>query len=482
MPKYGVWGRRPLHISSFFCTRYGTDTNAPAPPFKKKKKTECTDVYIDGFSASAPFTVHVREDDGSSQTRCTASFKNAMRTQEKARRDLVSERIRIMKLREEERSKKKGGENEEGAHEDESGVDQELELRFLVHVPSVTAWPVLDAEEQNVVGTGLPRFPLIMQVDMLPNVFNQETSVTAFQQNLGPLPAMALLVLNKELYKTTEANNKTIESFPKDVFLGPPERLTPYERWERFKPGKFDMSNFMQAGYYSSQLTRMMDVIRQNDNPYAKFELLNEYFACTVSQVKSDALQNNMRSNHTKNVQRNLVKGDKTVCPDLVALIKHVFDKELATEDAADVSIEDQSWASNENCINFWNRMQTSYFLATTWIVEEMHKRNNDEGAMLTAANMKILADTRLSSIGWRLGEHNGVISMGHPTTAINAGGKTQVRIPNTTFMTRETRKSPSVGLDTVREKRDQVSACPSSLSSGFLSVRPHSLNFPATF
>lgn len=79
-----------------------------------------------------------------------------------------------------------------------------------------------------------------------------------------------------------------------------------------------------------------------------------------------------------------------------------------------------------------------------------MRRRYNHKFFLLTPQNMKICSDTALSSIMYRLGQHNGWTYIGMPTVVCDTACKLQVK--NGPHMTiPETRKKPSAGLDLCR-------------------------------
>lgn len=75
----------------------------------------------------------------------------------------------------------------------------------------------------------------------------------------------------------------------------------------------------------------------------------------------------------------------------------------------------------------------------------------------MTPQNMKICSDTCLSSIMYRLGQHNGWTYIGMPTVVCDTACKLMVRTSNNYTFIPETRKKPSAGLDLCREAIDSM-------------------------
>lgn len=67
---------------------------------------------------------------------------------------------------------------------------------------------------------------------------------------------------------------------------------------------------------------------------------------------------------------------------------------------------------------------------------------------------MSICYQMGISSIMYRLGQHNGWTYIGMPTVVCDTACKLWVRQPNSSSFIPETRKKPSAGLDLTREVR----------------------------
>jgi hypothetical protein len=76
-----------------------------------------------------------------------------------------------------------------------------------------------------------------------------------------------------------------------------------------------------------------------------------------------------------------------------------------------------------------------------------MRRRYNTQFFLLTPQNMRICSDTALSSIMYRLGQHNGWTYIGMPTVVCDTACKLWVRQFGPNFQ-QDTRKKPSAGLD----------------------------------
>lgn len=86
-----------------------------------------------------------------------------------------------------------------------------------------------------------------------------------------------------------------------------------------------------------------------------------------------------------------------------------------------------------------------------------MRRKHNQRFFCLKPQNLKICNDTALSSIMYRLGQHNGWTYIGMPTVVCDTACKLMARTANNAFFVPETRKKPSAGLDLCREALDSM-------------------------
>lgn len=414
---------------------------------------------MDGFSKTVRYT----RDDPLDEERSNSQIRS-IRRQEEWGETLTTERTRVRGMEEKVAALNKcKDQDEREAMLDSIDTDKRMQL------PEAIGWPIISEEDEEeeddadenedgdfekVIGSGLPRFPMILQVDMMGGNFKFDTNSLTFGNNLGPLPARATFELTKSLYKTTNSSQSTRDNFPKGIFLSDPDLISESERWNRFRPGKQDMSGFYHAGYHSKQLARMMEVLRTIPDPICKLELLNEFFACILPQFKAEALNGSLRSNHTMCATRNLEAGNGYVCKDLRGLVFDVYSACRKNDVSKD--LETQPWSENLESKTFWDVSVPSTFVAFNWLMEDMHKIHNEEFFLMTAQNLKIANDTALSSIMFRMGQHNNFTYIGMPTVVCDAACKLKVRVHGQNAFVPDTQKKPSAGLDLGREALDK--------------------------
>jgi hypothetical protein len=332
-------------------------------------------------------------------------------------------------------------------------------------------WPIGEDDGDGgveIIASGLPRLGLVMQVDIMGNFkYDREQS---FQSSFGDLPARATFELTNMLYKTTTLTGAN-ENLPRSIFMSEPEILSEFDRKQRFLPRENTLDAFYTAGYYGKQFTNVMNVIRNFPVASTKLDLYNEYMERAQHQFKSLALNGNLHSSHTQFAAGYIDRCNGTVCDDLRKLIDHVFsetDAEVFTSD----DMEDQAFAEDLLSPTHWSIMCPSSFVAATWkfeviaqpqgvapqqpvltlnVAQEMRRRYNHKFFLLTPQNMKICGDTALSSIMYRLGQHNGWTYIGMPTVVCDTACKLMVRQSNAGIFIPETRKKPSAGLDLCR-------------------------------
>jgi hypothetical protein len=310
-------------------------------------------------------------------------------------------------------------------------------------------WSVSNTSGDGVVGVAmLPSFRMVMQVDIM-GKFTFDTTLVTFQTSLGGLPTRATFELTKMLYKTTTG----ADNLPKSIFMGKAELLSEFDRSEKFKTKDNTLDAFYAAGCYTQQMTKMLRVLRGIQDPVQKFNLYREYIDCSQHQFKSLVLNGSLHSNHAFHTVKYIDVTEARVCPDLRKLVNHFIPPHCSSSLYADV--EDAVFANDFTSRNYWDIMCPSTFVSTTWIAEEMHKKHNEIFWHLTAQNMKIRQDTTLSSIMYRLGQHNGWTYIGMPTVVCDAGAKLKVRVNNNQQISSDTRKRPSAGVDLIREYLD---------------------------
>ena len=64
-----------------------------------------------------------------------------------------------------------------------------------------------EGEEEEELRTGLPKFGLVMRVD-IQGKFGKEKTVTAFQNSFGSMPASAMLLVTQMLFKSSRGSSK----------------------------------------------------------------------------------------------------------------------------------------------------------------------------------------------------------------------------------------------------------------------------------
>lgn len=279
--------------------------------------------------------------------------------------------------------------------------------------------------------------------------FTFDTSLVSFQHSLGELPTKATFELTRMLYKTTTG----VGNLPKNIFMGKAELLTEFDRSEKFKAKDNTLDAFHAAGCHTQQMTKMSRVLRAMEDPIQKFALYREYIDCSQHQYKSLVLNGALHSNHAYNTIKYINMTETKVCDDLRVLVNHVIPPQHVGEVYKDV--EYASFAHDFTSRGYWDIICASTFLRTTWIAEEMHRKHNETFWHLTAQNMKIRQDTNLSSIMYRLGQHNGWTYIGMPTVVCDAGAKLKIRVNDNQQVCSDTRKRPSAGVDLVREYID---------------------------
>ena len=325
---------------------------------------------------------------------------------------------------------------------------QDVEFNPIFELPRGLGWPI------DNMSSGLPNgLDLVMQVDVMGR-FGFESSLIAFQSKLGQLPARATLELTKQLYRTTVVSGDTGNQLPNSIFLAPPQIMSEYMRYEAFQQNKNSMEGFQAAGTNSKISMRFEKVLASFDDPIVKMDLKNKYTACNAPQFKSMVFNGSLRSSATFWALKNIEAAESRVCGDLVKLVDHVFEVDRANDITGD--LENKLWSNDVGSLTFWEQNITSTYLRVSWMTEQMHKRHNDKFFQLTAANLKIVNDTMLGSIMYRLGQHNiGFTYMGMPTIVCDGMGKLQIRTQTHPQLTADTTKKPSAGYDFGREVLD---------------------------
>jgi hypothetical protein len=289
---------------------------------------------------------------------------------------------------------------------------------------------------------------MVLQVDIM-GKFTFDTSLVAFQTSLGDLPTRATFELTRMLYKATTG----VDNLPKSIFMGKAEILTEFDRSEKFKAKDNTLDAFYVAGCHTQQMTKMLRVLRAMEDPVQKFDLYREYIDCSQHQFKSLVLNESLRSNHEFHTVKYINMTESMVCEDLRVLVNHVLPSHHGGVVYEDV--ERAPFAHDFTNRGYWDVMCPNTFMRTTWLAEEMHRKHNETFWHLTAQNMKIRQDTNLSSIMYRLGQHNGWTYIGMPTVVCDAGTKLKFRVNNNQQVCSDTRKRPSAGVDLVREYLD---------------------------
>ena len=393
-------------------------------------------------------------------------------------------------------------EEQDAVHNYLQNPNADVPADLLHHLPAAIGWPVVSMVRRNrsggsdqsdgddddadgghgagdeagaimvldVTDTGLPMLSVIMEVNIM-GLYKFEASLAAFQANFGDLPAGVVFALTKALYKTNQFTSKNVdhgggggaqggeasaaeEQLPEEIFLGAVVQISEKQRWEKFKPGKGTLKGFYSAGCLSHQYQHFMKIMMNTSRTAVqKAYLFNEYMQCAGPQFKAIALNNSLRSKHTTHVVGHIDSVDAKVCTDLQELLRSIFTD--CDQDNISSNLEDQPWSHNVSSLTYWDVMNTSPFVRTTWVMSEMRKKYNEKYYSLSAANMRICADTWLSSIAFRLGQNNGFTYIGLPTVVMDGAGKLKCRMPGNHYLTPDTTKRPSAGLDLDREVLD---------------------------
>jgi hypothetical protein len=235
--------------------------------------------------------------------------------------------------------------------------------------------------------------------------------------------------------------------------MGKAELLSEFDRGEKFRAKDNTLEAFFSAGCHTHQMTKMLRVLRGIADPVQLFNLYREYIECSQHQFKSIALNNSLHSNHSFHTIKYIDATEERVCGDLQGLVNEILPHLHSHEQYED--IETAPYASDVTTRAYWEIMCPSTFIRTTWLQEEMHRKHNEVFWHLTPQNMKIRQDTTLSSVMFRLGQHNGWTYIGMPTIVCDAYAKLKVRVNNNQSVSRDTCKRPSAGLDLVREYVD---------------------------
>lgn len=147
--------------------------------------------------------------------------------------------------------------------------------------------------------TGLPNFKLIMHVD-LQGRFGKEKSVTAFQNVFGTLPAAAMLEVTQMLFKSSrrQQQQQHLVELPKEIFLKDPVIMQHFTRLKTFQPEEINMDGFRKAGCDSHLYNRVIEVVRNCQDPVGKVHFLNDFYERVARQHVSSVLNKELRSSH----------------------------------------------------------------------------------------------------------------------------------------------------------------------------------------
>lgn len=362
--------------------------------------------------------------------------------------------------------KRKRGNGDQNPAEHENPCDDEEAINVLYHVPGGCGWPHgMDRET-----SGLPlELSLVMKVDMV-NPFQGDTDLVGFTNNFGPLPARATMELTSMLYKT--AVDDAVESsqagrgarrttkLPMGVFLPPAKLVNEDQRARHFCPAKDSLEGFQAAGTYLKVAARFERVLKTQESIVERMDLLCMYMSQIIPQFKPIALSGAMLSTCTMHTLRNLQEGNDRCCRDLRSLVGQVLPLPPSGRSVEGVPVGNsplrQPWARRPTSYSFWRHRSNNKFLAASWAVEQLYIEHNKKFFHLSAANLKILNDTQLSSIMYRLGQQNvGITYIGFPVVVCDGAAELQVSTNTHHAMTADTMKQPSAGYDFVREVLD---------------------------
>jgi len=179
--------------------------------------------------------------------------------------------------------------------------------------------------------TGIPRFDLVMRVD-IQGKFQKEKSLASFQNSFGGLPQSAMLEITEMIFESSSSRNKRMRKkhakkqrrrdddhenagrLRRDIFLPDPRPVQPYTRLKMFRPDEASLEGFQTAGCHSQYYTRMMQVcfwviaitnpaaqifgtqvVRACEDAEKKIMFVDDYFERVIQQHVSNLLNNGLR-------------------------------------------------------------------------------------------------------------------------------------------------------------------------------------------
>ncbi len=122
--------------------------------------------------------------------------------------------------------------------------------------------------------------------------------------------------------------------------------------------------------------------------------------------------------------------------------------------------VKEEAYAQEAVSPSFWHLNSSNTFISYSWLLDDMLRDHNERFFYLTAQNLKIVNDTWVGMVQFRLGQSDSWVYMGMTTVICDAAAKVR-KAPNGGFgmsMTDgvvNTAKKPSAGLDLGREVLD---------------------------
>lgn len=328
--------------------------------------------------------------------------------------------------------------NEEDKAECEAEVQRLNNIGFEADLPPPRSWPIhRHRRDDDRFNEGIPALPLLMKVDS-PESVKYERNLTSYKNHMNSLPARVLAEMASMFADAAGA------SVPLGVMLSEGSDLSHgVDRQEQFENVQETMRQFNPAKCLCRQWEVMLETIKGTEDPVAKVDSLETYMRQAIKQVQGIALAYGFNSESIKSANDYVMQGNHTVCRALQSLWKGFVDPRR--------DMGKERWRSDTDLAMFWQTQQTSSFQQYHFVVESMIASYNSVYFNLMPQNLFIAKEHQISSIMYRLGMHNHGFTWIGMLNIIADGGMKLVCKNGAV----DTRKSPSAGVDLVREFLD---------------------------